>query len=83
MIAREDLHHLVDRLPEGELPAVRSYLRYVAEVAIDPVLRTLLNAPLDDEPETEAERRAVAEAKEDLAAGRVLTTEEVKRELGL
>ncbi len=83
MIAREELHELIDRLPESELPAVRSYLRYLAEVATDPVLRTLLNAPLDDEPETEEERIAVQEAKEDLAAGRVVSSEDVRREFGL
>lgn len=83
MIAREELYDLIDRIPESELPAVRSYLRYLAEVATDPVLRNLLNAPLDDEPETEEERQAVQEAKEDLAAGRVVSTDEIKREFGL
>jgi len=35
----------------------------------DPVARMLDNAPLDDEPETEAERRAVAEACADRERG--------------
>jgi len=81
MIAREELYDLIDRIPESELPAVRSYLRYLAEVATDPVLRTLLNVPLDDEPEAEEERKAVKEAKEDLAAGRVVSHEEARRRL--
>ncbi len=81
MIAREELHELIDKLPESELPAVRSYLRYLADVATDPVLRTLLNAPLDDEPETEEERQAVQEAKEDVASGRVVSQEEARRRL--
>lgn len=46
-------------------------------------LRALLEAPLDDEPETEEERRAVHAAREDLARGEVRTLEEVRRELGL
>lgn len=81
MIARQELHELIDRLPESELPAVRGYLRYLANVAGDPVLRTLVNAPIDDELETEEERIAVQEAKDDLAAGRVLSHEEVRRRL--
>jgi hypothetical protein len=47
-----------------------------------PVLRALLEAPLDDEPETEEERCAVQEAREELARGKVRTLEEVRRELG-
>jgi predicted transcriptional regulator len=49
----------------------------------DPVLRALENAPFDDEPETEEERAAVAEAWEDVRAGRLIPHEEVaKRWLG-
>ena len=43
----------------------------------DPVLAALLNAPEDDEPETEYERQAVAEGMEDLAAGRMVTSDEI------
>ena len=39
----------------------------------DPVLEALYNAPIDDEPETEEERVAVNEAREDIKAGRVVT----------
>jgi hypothetical protein len=49
----------------------------------DPVLKALLEALPDDEPETEEERRAVQEAREELARGEVQTLEEVRRELGL
>ncbi len=83
MLAREELHELIDRLPETELPAVRSYLRYLAETAGDPVLRALVNAPIDDEPETEEERKAVEEAKKALTEGRVLSDKQTARELGL
>lgn len=37
MIAREDLHELIDSLAEGELPDVRRYLRYLTLVARDKV----------------------------------------------
>ncbi len=50
---------------------------------LDPLERRLLTAPFDDEPETEDEREAVAEAYEDLRAGRVIGGTEVRRELEL
>ena len=49
----------------------------------DPLLKKLLEAPEDDEPETESERAAVAEAEEDFKSGRVSSHEELKREFGL
>ena len=45
-------------LPAEKLNAVRSLL----EVMVDPVSRALANAPIDDEPVTEEEERAVAAA---------------------
>lgn len=49
----------------------------------DPVLRSLMNAPLDDEPLTPEEEEAIAEAEEDIRLGRVVTSAELRRELGL
>ena len=49
----------------------------------DLVRRALDFAQLDDESETDEERQAVEEGKADIRAGRVLTTKELKRELGL
>lgn len=77
---RADLRRLVDQLPEGELHAARRFLEYVLYHG-DPVLRAFKEAPLDDEPESEEERAAVEEARQDFAAGRVVSHEEVKRRL--
>lgn len=82
MAPKERLHELIDRLPEEELHAAERYLTYLQEQG-DPLLRRLLQAPLDDEQETEGERQAVAEAYEDLQADRVHSLGEVKRDLGL
>ncbi len=38
-----------------------------------PAIVALRNAPIDDEPETEEERAAVEEAKEDVRQGRVVS----------
>jgi hypothetical protein len=45
--------------------------------------RVLREAPIDDEPETEEERAAIAEAREDLKAGRAVSHEQIRRELGI
>jgi hypothetical protein len=81
MSARDSLHRLIDELPESELAAAERFLHYL-RATTDPVLRALLEAPPDDEPETEEERQAVQEAREELARGEVRTLEEVRRELG-
>jgi hypothetical protein len=81
MSAGDSLHRLINELPESELAAAARFLHYLRATA-DPVLRALLEAPLDDEPETEEERRAVHEAREELARGEVRPLEEVRRELG-
>lgn len=74
MPMRDTLHRLVDELPESELAVAERFLNYLRATA-DPVLRALLEAPLDDEPETDEERRAVHEAREELARGEVRTLE--------
>ena len=83
MGARDRLHGLVDRLPDGEVSAAERYLEYLQLAGTDPVLHAFLTAPDDDEPETEEERAAVTEARQDIQEGRVYSLEEVRRELGL
>jgi len=80
--AKERLYRLVDQIPEGEVHTAERFLEYLA-TADDPVLRALMNAPEDDEPVSPEEEEAVREALEDVAAGRMHSIEEVKRELGL
>jgi hypothetical protein len=64
MTVKERLHQLVDALPESEAHAAERYLNYLRETANEtPLMRALRNAPEDDEPYTEAEQAAVAEAR--------------------
>jgi hypothetical protein len=76
MTTKDDLHQLVDQLDED---AAREALAYLQTLNLPAFLR---DAPLDDEPQTETERAAVAEADTDLAAGRVVSHEEIRREFG-
>ena len=74
-------HELVDRLPETQLSALVGLL----ETMIDPVATALRNAPLDDEPETEEEKKAVTEARVWLErnGGKGIPHDEAMRRLGL
>lgn len=82
MTVHERLHRLVDVLPAAEAAAAARYLEYLASGA-DPVALACALAPDDDEPVTDADRAALAEGWADYAAGRGVSAEDVKRELGL
>ncbi|MSQ24655.1 MAG: hypothetical protein EXR58_08985 [Chloroflexi bacterium] len=84
MTVKERLHQLIEDLPEGQVTeAAERALLQLRGLADDPVLRALMNAPLDDEPETDQERALVAEGLADLERGDILSDEELRRELGL
>lgn len=77
---RDRLHRLVDRLPEAEIHAAERYLAYLTEYG-DPLFRIAMAAPEGDEELSERGRRLLDAGREDLAAGRTHTLDEVKREL--
>jgi len=79
--SREQAHQLIDRLPETQLSALVGLL----ETIVDPVAAALRNAPIDDEPETDMEKQAVAEARNWLArrGGKGIPHDEAMRRLGL
>jgi hypothetical protein len=78
---KQHAHERIGQLPAHQLSTVVGLL----EAMIDPVTRKLAAAPIDDEPETEAERRAVEQSKEWLRhRGRKgIPHEEVLRDFGL
>jgi hypothetical protein len=57
---KEQAHELIERLPPAQLAAVVGLL----EAMLDPVSVAIATAPIDDEPETEEERRTATEAQE-------------------
>jgi len=77
MTSREELHKLVDHIPEADVAAARKILRSL----LDPVELSLLTAPPDDEPESEEELDAVERALNDPRPD--LPMAEVLREYGL
>ncbi len=81
MALRDSLHRLVDDLPETEISRAERLLQVLKETA-EPLYR-LESAPDDDEPDTPQESAAVDEAWREHKEGKSLSTEELKRELGL
>ncbi len=79
---RKELHRLIDELTNDDLYGAKRFLGYL-RASRDPVLRSLLEAPYDDEPLTPEEAAALDEGWEALANGDVLSDEEVKRRLEL
>ncbi len=81
MSERDHAHELIDRLPETQLAALVGLL----ETIVDPVAAALRNAPIDDEPESDEEKRAVTEARDWLAkrGGKGVPHHEAMRRLGL
>jgi hypothetical protein len=75
MTVKDDLHHLVDELDEA---AAREALVLLQDLRLPRVLR---EARIDDEPETDEERAAVAEAEAAIARGDVIRDEDLEREL--
>lgn len=57
---RQHVHALIDQLPPAQLAAIAALLESIA----DPVARAIANAPVDDEPVTEEDRRAVRASQE-------------------
>jgi len=80
MFRRATLHRLVDSLPEEDLTTAGRLLVGLSATA-NAVDRALLLAPPDDEPDMDD--GGLTEARRELARGEGISTEELRRELGL
>lgn len=76
---KQQAHELIERLPPTQLSAVIGLL----EAMLDPFPRALANAPIDDEPVTAEEEKALAEAREWSKHNKSIPHEQVPRELGI
>ena len=82
MTEREQLHQLVDTLPEHELATAERMLAGLSALS-DPVRTALATAPRDDEPLTDAEAERIATGERDIENGRMVTDAQVRTHLGL
>jgi hypothetical protein len=77
--SKERAHQLIDRMTPTQVAAVVTML----ETLLDPVARAIANAPIDDEPVTAEEEKAVAESKEWFKHNKGIPHEQVLSELGI
>jgi hypothetical protein len=80
MAANKELaHELIERLAPNQVPAAIGML----EALLDPVSRAIVNAPIDNEPLTAQEDRALSEANEWSKHNQGIPHEQVLAELGI
>ena len=82
MITPEEMHALIDQAPETDLGRLALYARYL-QAGETPLLRTLLTAPINDEPLTTEDEAAIEEGLRAIERGEVSSPEDLEREFGL
>jgi len=80
-MAREkrQVHELIDPLAPRQLTAVHGLL----DAMLDPVARAIANAPVDNEPVSPEEEKALAEAREWIKNNVAIPHDQVLAELGI
>ena len=80
MTAKDKLRQAVDELTELEAEETLAFIASRRER--DPIVEAFENAPLDDEPFTEEDERALEDGREAYRRGETFTLDELRRELG-
>src|SRR3974377_1908296 len=76
---KQQAHELIERLAPSQLSALLGLM----ETMLDPVARSIANAPVEDEPISEEEARAVEASKAWLKDHKPIPHEDVLAEFGL
>jgi hypothetical protein len=76
---KQHAHQLIEQLPPNQVPAAIGML----ESLLDPVSRAIANAPVDDEPLSAADEKALAEAREWSKHNKATSHEEFIAERGI
>ena len=76
---KQHAHELIERLAPSQVPAAVGML----ERLLDPVARAIADAPVDDEPLTAADKKALDEAHEGSKHNKSTPQEEFLAELGI
>ena len=82
-LAKNNLHDLIDKLPDTEAESARRFLEFLIAQADKVYIQALREMPIDDEPLTDEDLNAIKDSREDIKAGRTQTLSEVMQDLGL
>ena len=80
-LPKQRLHQLIDELPDEQISAVERYLRSLCR-DVHPIVRAMRSAPIDDEPLTVEDRQAIEEGRREIAAGRGIPNDRIRRKPG-
>jgi hypothetical protein len=80
MTAKDKLRQAVEELTELEAEQTLAFIARRRER--DPVIEAFENAPIDDEPFTDDDERALEEARAEHRRGETYTLDEIRNELG-
>ncbi|MDA1190840.1 MAG: hypothetical protein O3A46_04040 [Candidatus Poribacteria bacterium] len=78
-LLRKELHEFIERLPDYEVYASHRYVNFLIDFGSDSDDVIVESPPFLDEPLTDDDREAFAEAYEDFKAGRVVSQAEMER----
>ncbi len=79
MTTKEQIHQLVEDLPDSDLETVKRVLEGLSALSSANLVKAALaHAPIDDESVTDEEAQAIEEAELDIEAGRVVTADQIK-----
>lgn len=81
VVTKHDLHQLIDEIPEQEYQAAAEYLKRLRDLANDPVYQAFMNAPIDDEPLTEEDIKAIEEAEAEIERGEGYSLDDIRKDL--
>ena len=76
------LEELIEQLPEEEIQAAVRYLEYL-NYRSDPYLKFLMSVPEEDEELTDRFQKELDRAWRDIDDGQVISSGQLKQELGL
>jgi hypothetical protein len=76
---KQQAHELIERMPQTQIPVVIGLLQRM----LDPVTRSLVEAPLDDEIASEEEQRSVAASKAWLESNDPISNDEILADFGI
>ena len=82
MKSKEELHRLIDELPDSETNAAGRYLEHLRDLT-DPFVRALVEASEDDEATGPGEDEGADEAWQEYLNGEARPWEEVRKDLGV
>jgi hypothetical protein len=81
MSIKEDVHRIIDELPESDLEKLLHHLEMVRAAKRDPFLQSLMDAPIDDESSTPEEDAGAEEAWQEYRRGEARPWKEVRAAL--